>query len=163
MVRKITILWWKLFIWHVYKEEQHPYRTVTGQQAACHQNRHKVLINEEYYKCMSSHWNWDAPTPFLAWECASTPKTKGVGWHTCLRVRGCGSPNSDDWRESLAFCLLCEYRCHAIFWGAQKHQGPVEAERERPRNIFILCQSTSRTRNFSFGTCIKRSSIHIAQ
>jgi hypothetical protein len=27
--------------------------------------------------------------------------------HTRLRVRGWGSPNSDDWRKSLALCLLC--------------------------------------------------------
>jgi hypothetical protein len=33
-----------------------------------------------------------------------------VGRHTCLRVRGCGNPNSDDWRKSLALCLLCGVR-----------------------------------------------------
>ncbi len=32
-----------------------------------------------------------------------TPWTK----HTRLRMRGWGSPNSDDWRKSLALCLLC--------------------------------------------------------
>ncbi len=26
---------------------------------------------------------------------------RGGGAHTCLRVRGCRSSNSDDWRESL--------------------------------------------------------------
>jgi hypothetical protein len=30
----------------------------------------------------------------------------GGGGHTRLRVRGWGSPNSDDWRKSLALCLL---------------------------------------------------------
>ncbi len=31
------------------------------------------------------------------------PEPKGGG-HTRLRVRGWGSPNSDDWRKSLALC-----------------------------------------------------------
>jgi hypothetical protein len=41
--------------------------------------------------------------------CPSPPnRGGGVGdGHTCLRVRGWGSPNSDDWRKSLALCLLC--------------------------------------------------------
>ncbi len=30
------------------------------------------------------------------------------GGHTRLRVRGWGSPNSDDWRKSLALCQLCD-------------------------------------------------------
>jgi hypothetical protein len=34
------------------------------------------------------------------------PEPKGGG-HTRLRVRGWGSPNFDDWRKSLALCLLC--------------------------------------------------------
>ncbi len=29
------------------------------------------------------------------------------GGHSRLRVRGWGSPNSDDWRKSFALCLLC--------------------------------------------------------
>ncbi len=34
------------------------------------------------------------------------PEPKGGG-HPRLRVRGWGIPNSDDWRKSLALCLLC--------------------------------------------------------
>jgi hypothetical protein len=45
-----------------------------------------------------------APNPSLACECAPPSRT-GRG-HTRLRVRGWGSPNSDDWRKSLALCLL---------------------------------------------------------
>ncbi len=33
----------------------------------------------------------------------------GGGGHTRLRVRGWASPNSDDWRQSLALCLLCGF------------------------------------------------------
>jgi hypothetical protein len=40
---------------------------------------------------MSPRWNGDSPTPSLASECA---------W-------GRGSPNSNDWRQSLVLCLLC--------------------------------------------------------
>ena len=43
---------------------------------------------------MSPRWNWDSPIPSLASECAPPPGSKG--W---------GSPNSDDWRNSLALCL----------------------------------------------------------
>jgi len=31
----------------------------------------------------------------------------GGGGHIRLRLRGGGGPNSDDWRKSLALCLLC--------------------------------------------------------
>ncbi len=55
---------------------------------------------------MSPRQNWDSPTPSLASECAPSPRTKGRG-HTRLRAMGWGSPNSDDWRKSLALCLLC--------------------------------------------------------
>ncbi len=35
-----------------------------------------------------------------------SPQNRGGG-HTRLPLRGWGSPNSDDWRKSLALCLLC--------------------------------------------------------
>jgi hypothetical protein len=63
----------------------------------------------EYHSVCPLRRNWDSPTPFLANECASPPpepKSKRGG-HTRLRVRGWGSPNSDDWRKGLALCLLC--------------------------------------------------------
>ncbi len=37
------------------------------------------------------------------------PSRNQRGGHTRLRVRGGGCPNSDDWRKSLALCLLCEW------------------------------------------------------
>ncbi len=44
--------------------------------------------------------------PPPASECVPFPWKKGFGGvHTRLRVRGCGSPNSDDWRKNLAHCL----------------------------------------------------------
>ncbi len=38
---------------------------------------------------------------------ASVSSYEPRGGHTRLRVRGVGSPNSDDWRKSLPLCLLC--------------------------------------------------------
>jgi hypothetical protein len=46
--------------------------------------------------------------PSPASECV-IPGTKGEGGNTRLRVRGWGGgANSDDWRDSLAHCLLCD-------------------------------------------------------
>jgi hypothetical protein len=47
------------------------------------------------------------------WGVGGVPiPTTGERGHTRLRVRGWGSPNSDDWRKSLALCLLCAYHSH---------------------------------------------------
>ncbi len=44
----------------------------------------------------------------------------GGGEHTRLRVRGWGSPNSDDWRKGLALCLLCAFLYEILlYWSAQ--------------------------------------------
>jgi hypothetical protein len=40
------------------------------------------------------------------------PRTKVGGGHTCLRLRGWESPNSDDRRKGLALCLLCDVDLH---------------------------------------------------
>ncbi len=53
---------------------------------------------------MSPRRNWDSPNPSLASE---FPSTQNRGGHTCLRVRGWVSPNSDNSRKSGAHCLLC--------------------------------------------------------
>ncbi len=45
------------------------------------------------------------PPPFPLANVPLPPEPKGEG-HTRLRVRGWGSPNSDDWRKGLALCLL---------------------------------------------------------
>jgi hypothetical protein len=56
----------------------------------------------------------DVPSPELGLShplsrqrvCPSPPPRNQGGGHTRLRVRGWGSPNSDDWKN-LALCLLC--------------------------------------------------------
>ncbi len=82
---------------------------------------------------MSPRWNWDSPTPPLASECAPPPGTKGEG-ATRLRVRGWGSPNSDDWRKSLALCLLYGFILH-LFPSTTRVLGPAHV---LPRGNFTL-------------------------
>ncbi len=55
---------------------------------------------------MSLRRNWDSPNPLPASECDLPPGPKGGGGHTRLRPRVLGNPNYDDWRKSLALCLL---------------------------------------------------------
>jgi hypothetical protein len=50
------------------------------------------------------------PQPLSRKRVCPPPRTKRVGGHTRLRLRGWGSSNSDDWRKSLALCLLCGSR-----------------------------------------------------
>jgi hypothetical protein len=46
-------------------------------------------------KRFSSRWNWDSPTPLAAGECAPHTLVWGGG-HTRLRLKGWGSPNSNE-------------------------------------------------------------------
>jgi hypothetical protein len=60
-------------------------------------------------QCMSPRRNWDCPNPLSCQRVCPSPQEPrgGGGLHTRLRVRGWGSPNSDDWRKSSALCLQC--------------------------------------------------------
>ncbi len=67
-------------------------------------------------QCMSPRWNWDSPTPSLASElCPSPPEPKMGGGHIRLRVRGWGSPNSDEWRKSLALNFKKKASCVTLY------------------------------------------------
>ncbi len=48
------------------------------------------------------------PARSPASECVPPPEPKGGGGQHSLAGEGTGGANSDDWRESLALCLLCE-------------------------------------------------------
>ncbi len=54
-------------------------------------------------QCMSPRPNWDPPTPLP--QASLPPGTKGGD--TLTSRSGGGGPDSDDWRKSLAQCLLC--------------------------------------------------------
>ncbi len=56
-------------------------------------------------QCLSPHWHWNPP-PLSCKRVCPLPQPKGGG-HVRLQVRGWGSPDSDDWRKSLALCLPC--------------------------------------------------------
>ncbi len=63
------------------------------------------------------------------------PEPGGGGEHTRRRVRGWGSPNSDDWKKSLALCLLCEIIClpaedGTIGYGKLKHENATAWQHE---------------------------------
>ncbi len=66
-------------------------------------------------KRFSSRWNWDSPTPLAAGECAPPPYGTGGG-HTRLRLKGWGSPNSN---EGTYTVVLYMYNCIYIstLWG----------------------------------------------
>jgi hypothetical protein len=99
---------------------------------------------------MSPRRNWDSPDPSPVSECAFPPGPKGGGAH-CLRLKGWGSSNSDDWRKSLAFCLLCDlHKLHSIYFTAK--------ESSEPYNLSYLVEISSplgpmlqkKGRNFTF-------------
>ncbi len=73
---------------------------------------------------MSPRRIWDSPNPTLASECAPPTRTGGGEGQTRLRVRGWGSPNSNDWRKSLALCLLCGQE--AFLWKYSRISGGRE-------------------------------------
>ncbi len=70
---------------------------------------HKVRkYKESHMQCMSLVGIGTLPTPFSPASVPFPPEPAGRGHsHSPLRMRGWGSPNSDDGRKSLALCLLC--------------------------------------------------------
>ena len=67
---------------------------------------HKVLIYIEHHS-VCPLVGIGTPPPLLPQASVPSPADQRVGGHTRLRLKGWGSPNSDDWRKSLALCLLC--------------------------------------------------------
>jgi hypothetical protein len=68
---------------------------------------HKVRIYKEYHSVCPRVEIGILP---LSPASVPLPPEPGGGGHThSLRVRGWGSPNSDDWIKSLALCLVCGY------------------------------------------------------
>ncbi len=65
---------------------------------------HKGRIYKEYHSACSLVGIGTLPPPLSPAIVPLPPEPKGG--HTRLRGRGRGSPNSDDWRKSLALCLV---------------------------------------------------------
>jgi hypothetical protein len=68
---------------------------------------HKTHIYLEYHSICPLV---EIVPPSPASECAPPTESKGGDTLACGE-RGAGSPNSDDWRESLVICLLCVLDC----------------------------------------------------
>ncbi len=66
---------------------------------------HKLHIYIEYHRVCPRVGIGDLPLPLPQASVLLPPEPKRG--HTRLRVRGWGCPNSNDWRKSLALCLLC--------------------------------------------------------
>jgi hypothetical protein len=69
---------------------------------------HKVHTYIEYHSVCPLVGIGTLPPPLSPASVPLPPEPKGGG-HNRLQVRGWGSPNSDDWRKSLALCLLCAF------------------------------------------------------
>ncbi len=69
-------------------------------------------------QCLSPRPNWVSPPLSRKRVCPSPtpPQTKGGSTHSPA-CEGLGSPNSDDWRKRLAFCLLCDTDRHTGKYG----------------------------------------------
>ncbi len=68
--------------------------------------KHTVLISIEHHSVCPLVGIGNPPTP-IPQASVPYPRTKGWGAHSPAAEGVWGSPNSDDWRKSLALCLLC--------------------------------------------------------
>ncbi len=97
--------------------------------------KHKVRIYKEYHSVWPLVGIGTLPSSSLTSECAPPPnRGGGGGGHTRLRLRGCGSPHSDDWRKSLALCLLCGFKEKSGIWNSRLCPG------FEPTNCSPSCQ-----------------------
>jgi hypothetical protein len=84
----------------------------------CKNNMQYAAQSRQSAKRFSSRWNWDSPTPLAAGECAPPPFGTGGG-HTRLRLKGWGSPNSNEGTFTVVlyiykYFVVCRKRC-AVF------------------------------------------------
>jgi hypothetical protein len=78
------------------------FQTPTGVEVS----EHKVHIYLEYHSVFPL-FQTGAPPPPLPQASVPPPPRNQRGGYTDVRMRGWGGRNSDDWRKSLALCLLC--------------------------------------------------------
>jgi hypothetical protein len=78
---------------------------VSGKRGLC--LGRKVHIFTEYHSVCPLVGIGTLPPPLSLASVPFPRAQRGGGGHSRLRVRGWGSPCSDDWRKALALCLLC--------------------------------------------------------
>ncbi len=82
------------------------FRPVMVLQHVIHKVRTYMYTYSRNHSICPSSEMCDPPPPLpLPQASVSPPPNQRRGEHTRLRVRGWGSPNSDDWKESLVLCL----------------------------------------------------------
>jgi hypothetical protein len=84
-----------------------------GGVEGCKQGASRIVERLKYtyiveYRSVCSFVGIGSPKPSPPQASVSPPGSKGGRSNTPLRVRGVGGPNSDDWKESLALCILFE-------------------------------------------------------
>jgi hypothetical protein len=89
---------------------------------------------------MSPRRNWDSPNPSRQLVCPSPPEPKG-GWDTRHRVRGWWSPNSNDWRKSVALWLLGDSNCRGKYFNCRWAVGTSYSNLTKKKSRNIFCQS----------------------
>jgi hypothetical protein len=95
--------------------------------------RHKVRIYKEYH-CVCPLVGIGPPPPLSRKRVfPSPPEPKGGEAQCSPAGEGWGSPNSDDWRKSLALCLLCGRR--------------YKKEKERKRTLCVQRERGATNRN----------------
>ncbi len=101
---------------------------------------HKAHIYEEYHSVCPLLGIGTLPPPLSPASVPLPPESKGGG-HTRLRVRGWGSPNSDDWRKA-------EYSAYSVSVHHSYSDGRIcIGGEERPVALVLAIKSRSYLRN----------------
>jgi hypothetical protein len=134
---------------------------------------------------MSPRRNWDPPP--LPQASVPSPRTKWWGGgHTRQRLKGWGSPNSDDWRKGLALCLYHRERiwktstlscmkkrrkspslpqdegAPPLFWGLAQNEGAPPFYEGAPPLFWVLSKTNKHSSTFQISpppTCLQHQLI----
>ncbi len=98
---------------HALMRHARPLTVIAIPTDSVHRVHHKVHIYKEYHNICPIVGIGTLSPPSFASQCSPPQEPKG-GVHTRLRVRGWGSPNSDDWRKGLVLRLLYGAHCPLV-------------------------------------------------
>ncbi len=112
-------------------EENYPARKCNRKCGA------KVSVTKYTVYVPSSEWGLSHPS-----ECAPPPPEPKGGGHTRLRVRGWGRPNSDDWRKSIALCLLGGFNADKLANSSRRKLRKIENVQNNKDDPTMLASMT---------------------
>ncbi len=104
---------------------------------------HKVHIYLEYHSVCSLVRTW---TPLSRKRVCPSPREGRGGIHSPAG-KGVGGPNSDDWRKSLALCVLCAVvstDMYDYFWTKVSFSLVTQPKTRPPSNIVCVSVTFSR-------------------